>query len=180
MHELHVTYGHGDQPWRALSESLTEEARMVWWAMSHADHRGTDVRLDVGAVVRPDRIARHSVGSSFWEWKAALSSKWLRREDHTNEKEARAAFVEVRRRSRVMHHHGSRYLHLLDSSVSIGVPTKHRSSCYRSQRVTNRQNAVELGSNTRPIYAFVRSSQNPADWPSRRNHARSKKSAYRC
>ena len=70
---------------------------------------------------------------------------------------------------------GSRYLHLLDSSVAQGVLTKHRSTSFQLQRVVRRQCAVELIAQIKPIYAFVRSSMNPADWPSRRLYARFEK-----
>ena len=68
---------------------------------------------------------------------------------------------------------------MLDSSVAQGVLTKHRSTSFQLQRVVRRQCAVELIAQIKPIYAFVRSSMNPADWPSRRPYARFKNDSKR-
>ncbi len=53
-----------------------------------------------------------------------MSFPWRRLTDHINEKELRAAFAEVRRRAKSKRHLGSRYLHLLDSAVALGVLTR--------------------------------------------------------
>ena len=173
--KYHVVSGPVSQKSRVLKKYLKPENQMVWWVMSHADNRGSDVRLDAGTLLRPDRIQRTSINSAHWIWKSQLSFRWRRRADHINEKEARAAFTEVKRRARLRRNLGSRYLHLLDSSVAQGVLTKHRSTSFQLQRVVRRQCAVELIAQIKPIYAFVRSSMNPADWPSRRPYARFKK-----
>ena len=135
--------------------------------MARAGHEGTDVRLSAGQLMKPDKIPRQGIDSAWWQWKGQVSFPWRRLSDHINEKELRVAFTEVRRRAKSKRHLGSRYLHLLDSAVALGVLTKHRSTSHRLQRVLRRQSAVELGSGLRPVYAFVRSSMNPADRPSR-------------
>ena len=45
--------------------------------------------------------------------------------------------------------------------------TKKRSSAYRLPRVIWKADAVELASFVHPCYSYVRSSDNPADRPSR-------------
>ena len=150
-----------------MTRRLTLEERLVWWVMAHADHKGTDVRLSAGQLMKPDRIPRQGIDSGWWRWKAQVTFPWRRQADHINEKELRAAFTEVRRKAKSRRSLGTRYLHLLDSAVALGVLTRHRSTSQRLQRVLRRQSAVELGSGVRPVYAFVRSSMNPADRPSR-------------
>ena len=97
-----------------------------------------------------------------------MAFEWQVPESHINEKELRAAFVEIRRRARCRRHIGCRYLHLLDSAVSLGVLTRHRSTSHKLQSVLRRAAAVELAASLRPVYSFVRSAMNPADHASRR------------
>ena len=91
--------------------------------------------------------------------------KW-KRAAHINELEARAGLADLRRRTRSKHI-GTKYLHLYDSQVCLGVMTKKRSSAYRLARVIRKADAVELASFVHPCYSYVRSSDNPADRPSR-------------
>ena len=81
--------------------------------------------------------------------------------------ELRAALSEVKLRSRSVKLHGQRYLHLVDSNVALGILTKKRSSSYLLQRVIAKLNTLELASGVFPIYAFIRSAHNPADYASR-------------
>ena len=135
--------------------------------MSHVDARGSDVRITSGELMSPCRIARQHVDTRWWSWKTAASWKWQFSADHINALEARAALTELKRRSRSadrMHH---RYLHLLDSAVTIGLLTKKRTSSRALNRVVRRFDALELATNCLPVFAFCRSSHNPADAPSR-------------
>ena len=56
----------------------------------------------------------------------------------------------------------------IDSYVALGVLSKRRSSSHKIQRVLRRFDALELASGVRPFFAYIRSSLNPADRPSRR------------
>jgi hypothetical protein len=58
-------------------------------------------------------------------------------------------------------------VHLSDSFVSIGVLTKRRSASLRLAPIVRRVNALELASGIHIYHAFCRSSNNPADAPSR-------------
>ena len=73
----------------------------------------------------------------------------------------------LRWRSRKASLLGSKFLHLLDSQVNIGVLTKGRSRSYSINFVTRRCNALTLAAFFHPVYAFVRSEVIPADEPSR-------------
>ena len=81
---------------------------------------------------------------------------------HINELEMRAYLSAFQWRLRKASNIGRKFLHLLDSQVSIGV--QHRSS-RRLNRVARKVAALELASGTLGIFAFVRSAGNPADAP---------------
>ena len=89
-------------------------------------------------------------------------------ETHINELELRACFASIRWRSRSAKHIGTKFLHLLDSAVTIGVLAKHRSSSHLLHRVVRRCDALELAASLRPVYAYIKSDDNPADTPSRK------------
>jgi hypothetical protein len=60
---------------------------------------------------------------------------------------------------------GCRYLHLLDSAVSLGVFNKHRSTSYLLQRVVRKHNALELASGCSAAYGLVRSQKKTLHMP---------------
>ena len=144
----------------------TAEEALVVEHLRCADHRGSDVRLSSGALTRPSCWPRMSTDHTSWKWRTVVKTKW-EREAHINELELRAALLALRWRLRSLRGQKRVALHLLDSSVSIGVLVKRRSSAYRLHRVVRRINALELASGTRVILGFVRSAVNPADAPSR-------------
>ena len=111
-------------------------------------------------------MAYQSIDVRQWTWKVVRGFVW-RKAAHINELEARAGFADLRRRTRSKRNVGSKYLHLYDSQVCLGVMTKKRSSSYLLARVVRRADAIELASFVHPCYAYVRSSENPADAPSR-------------
>ena len=103
---------------------------------------------------------------ALWKWSTVVKTQW-KQAAHINELELRAALLSLKWRLRKASGQKKVVLHLLDSSVSIGVLVKRRSSSYKLHRVIRRINALELAAGTRVIYAFVRSAVNPADAPSR-------------
>ena len=80
----------------------------------------------------------------------------------------RAALATRRWRSRQRRFLGRRVLHLLDSAVVIGVLTKRQSANHVMGALVRRANALKLAANIHVLYAFTRSTHNPADKPSRR------------
>ena len=140
--------------------------RLVAWHLAQVGSRGSDVRLTTGQLSQPSRIRYQNIDVRLWTWKVVRGFRW-KREAHINELEARAGLADLRRRTRSKRHIGSKYLHLYDSQVCLGVMTKKRSSAYRLARVIRKADAVELASFVHPCYSYVRSSDNPADRPSR-------------
>ena len=93
--------------------------------------------------------------------------QWQLDKEHINILELRAALATLRWRTRQRRYQGMRVIHLLDSAVVIGVLTKRRSSNAILRHLVARANAIELPSGTHVMYAFTRSTHNPADKPSR-------------
>ena len=164
---LHVNASSAVGRPRHQRNQLPPEEALVWWLMSRSDHRGSDVRLTTGEIMKPSRISRQGVDSTWWNWKSQLTVHWEDTECHINEKECRAALTELRRRARSRCNHGSRYLHLVDSMVGIAVLCRRRSSSHKLNGVVRKMASLELASQIQPVYVLVRSSLSPADHPSR-------------
>ena len=88
---------------------------------------------------------------------------------HINELEVRAYLSAFRWRLHKASNIGPKFLHLLDSQVSIGVRVKQRSSNRRLNRVARKAAALDLASGSLSIFAFVRWADIPADAPSRKS-----------
>ena len=102
-----------------------------------------------------------------------LSFRW-RAEAHINELELRAFLSALCWRLRRVSAMGCRYLHLLDSQVSIAVIVKGRSASVRLNRVQRKIGMLLLASGSRPFLGFCRSHTNPSDKPSRQFFPRRK------
>ena len=89
----------------------------------HADHRGSDVRISSGALFRPSVWPRQSVNPRLWRWKVAIACRW-RWEGHINALEARGAVAMLKLRLRSSQRLTQKFVHLLDSQVSMGILTK--------------------------------------------------------
>ena len=140
---------------------------LVLGLLRRADHRGTDVRIDVQLPFRSDAWPRSSICPHRWFWKAILSFPWKRPGAHINELELRAVFSLLRGLSRSSNNIGMRFAVLVDSSVVLGIAAKCRSSSHRLNPVLRRLNAHVLASGFYVFFGYVASHANPADAPSR-------------
>ncbi|CAK0797626.1 unnamed protein product [Prorocentrum cordatum] len=87
---------------------------------------------------------------------------------HINELGMRAYLSALRWRLRAEKNLQTKFLHLLDSQVSIAVLTKHRSGSRQLNRIARKVSALELASGVMAILGFCRSGVNPAldqGWP---------------
>ena len=130
------------------------------------DHRGSDVRLDSGVMMNPSSWPRQGIPAGLWKWKIVLAFKW-QRQAHINELEVRAALSQMLWRLRNHRNIGTKFLHLLDSQVAIGVLCKRRSSSRVLQFVLRKVDALELCGSLVPVYGYCHTEDNPADAPSR-------------
>ena len=148
---------------REIPAELAAKA-LVLGLLRRADHRGTDVRID---VQRSDAWPRSPICPRKWFWKAILSFPWKRPGAHINELELRALFSLLRGLSRSSNNIGMRFAVLVDSLVVLEIAAKGRSSSHRLNPVLRRLNAHVLASGFYVFFGYVASHANPADAPSR-------------
>ena len=109
-----------------------------------------------------------SVKANRWAWSTAISIP-LRYQSHINVLEMRMYLSAVEWRLRRCSNQGTRFLHLLDSQVCLGVAAKGRSSSHQLNRLCRRLCALLMAGELYPLLAYVATDENPADEPSRRH-----------
>lgn len=97
----------------------------------------------------------------------ATSCRWKLQSEHINVLQTCAYLLSFRWRLRRASSIGTRYVHLVDSMVTMNAMAKGRSSSQRLRKVLLRINALDLAGRLAPALAYVRSHRNPADKPSR-------------
>ena len=153
--------------WRE-SERLKEASqKIVHHYLRRMEFRGSDVRLDLGVLFKPDMAPRTSIDPSRWVWSVAHTYPYKTRE-HINLLELRSILHALEWRARTATFHSCRFLHLSDSQICLAVLTKGRSSSRRINRILRRISALCLCLNLYPLWAWVESRLNPADEQSRR------------
>ncbi len=141
--------------------------QMVHHFLRRAEYRGSDVRLDVGLIYKPDAAPRTSVDPTRWVWTVGDAYPF-KSPEHINILELRAILHALQWRARSSLTHSKRFLHLSDSQICLAVLSKGRSSSKRINHVLRRICALCLVMNWYPLWAWVESRLNPADEPSRR------------
>ena len=141
--------------------------QMVHHFLRRAEYHGSDVRLDVGLIYKPDAAPRTSVDPTRWVWTVGDAYPFKTAE-HINILELRAILHALQWRARSSLSHNKRFLHLSDSQICLAVLSKGRSSSKRVNHVLRRICALCLAMNWYPLWAWVESRLNPADEPSRR------------
>ena len=130
------------------------------------EYRGSDVRLDVGSLYRPDSFPRAGVSPNKWVWHVA--HHWpFRQPEHINLLEMRALIKTFEWRCRNSNFGDVRALHLCDSQVVLSVSVKGRSSSKRLNKLLRKYAAVQMAGGIYPLVAWIESHLNPADAPSR-------------
>ena len=166
-------------PWKSAREpkSSDNDVLLIRKLGSLMSSRGTDVLLqaDTEPVRSHDRL-RTSVPARLWKWKTACGWAWRSPQsgcrEHINRLELRAVLTAVKWRTLKARQRGKRFLHLVDSLVSLHVVNKGRSSSRKLRAITKRLTAWLLLSANFCILGYVDTGQNPADAPSRRSHKR--------
>ena len=127
-----------------------------------AGHRGSDVRISQDSTAAPESWPRAEVPAHWWRWKTGFSFVFNHPE-HINAFEVRAALATLRWRTRQRKFLNCKVVHLLDSSVGIGVLTRRRSTSWRLAPLVRRFCALELASQTHTVFGFTPSTHNHAD-----------------
>ena len=136
--------------------ALLDDVRLVLRLAAGCEHTGSDVRVATGALVRSSAYPRQEIPVHYWRWKTAVSFRWKTQGvEHINRLELRAALIAIERIARTRRCHNCRILHLLDSSTTISVLTRRRSSSCKLHPVCRRVAAIELATGIIPIYGFV-------------------------
>ena len=148
------------EPAHGLQQGLVDSI------MRRVDHRGSDVRLDLGVLNRPSAWPRMSIDPAKWLWKQLLSTPWAV-EEHINVLELRAGLLALRWRSRKADFSSCRFVHLMDSQVALAVATKGRSSAKVHNMVMVWTAALLITLNVYGIFGYVATEVNPADYGSR-------------
>ena len=136
------------------------------------EYRGSDIRLDVSSLYRPDAYPRATVSPHRWLWHVAHSYPFTR-EEHINLLELRALIHTFEWRARRSRYGDCRSLHLADSQVVLSVCVKGRSSSKRLNRLLRKWAALQVAGGIYPILAWIETHLNPADEPSRRHEPQS-------
>ena len=151
---------------RLTSREIAAKA-LVLGLLRRADHRGTDVRIDLQQPFRPDAWPRTPICPRKWRWQVILKFLWKRPGAHINELELRAVFTLLRSLARSSGNIGMRFGVLVDSSVVLGIAAKGRSCSRLLNSILRRLNAHVLASGFYVFFGYVASDANPADAPSR-------------
>ena len=166
-------------PWTAARQGKADgnDAMLVRKLSSLMSTRGTDVLLQAGTEPARsyDRL-RTSVPARLWKWATACSWKWKKggsgEVEHINRLELRAVLTSVKWRILKAKQTRTRYLHLVDSLVSLHVINKGRSSSRKLRTILKKISAWLLLSANACVLGYVDTGQNPADAPSRRGQKR--------
>ena len=150
----------------AISRGFCPQQALLLEHLRGTSSKGSDVRMATGTLFNPSGFPRKAVDPDLWRWQCVVKFSW-REEAHINELEMRAYLSTFKWRLRSGVNIDTRFLHLLDSQVSISVLTKHRSSSIRLNRVARKVDALELASGSAGCFGYCKSSKNPADAPSR-------------
>ena len=111
---------------------------------------------------------RASLPSRLWRWKTIAGWSWQGDPEHINVLELRAVYTSIRWWVSQAHAQSCRMVHLTDSLVCLHCLSRGRSSSRKMRRTMAKLNSYLLACNLHPVWAYVHTSDNPADRPSRR------------
>ena len=148
---------------------LSDLTWLVEGFVRSSEPRGGEVRLDLALPLFPKAAHRVSVGARRWTWRHVVSSRMKRDQvgrHHINALELKAVLLALNWRLRSKQR-CRRFVHLVDSQVSLAILCKGRSSSRRLLPQARRIGARQLAGFLFPTFAYVKSAWNPADEPSR-------------
>ena len=131
--------------------------------------KGEDILLsaETEPQIKHHRL-RSSVPAKLWKWRTICGWKWTGAKEHINCLELRAVLTSVRWRLEKKRQARVRFIHLVDSQVVLHSLARGRSSSRKLRRTLLRINSLLLATGSAGVWAYVHTSQNPADRPSRK------------
>ena len=131
--------------------------------------KGEDLMLQSSTeVLLKHQRFRQTVPAKAWRWKEVAGWSWQGPPEHINQLELRATMTSIKWLISKQRCFGCRVLHLTDSMVVLHALSRGRSSSRKLRRTLMRIQALLLAANLHPVWAYVHTSLNPADRPSRR------------
>ena len=131
--------------------------------------KGEDLLLQSSSEhqVKHQRL-RASLPSKLWRWRTIAGWTWKGTPEHINVLELRAVYTVIRWWATQAKASSCRFVHLTDSLVCLHSLSRGRSSSRKMRRTLAKLNSYLLVCNLHPVWAYVHTSDNPADRPSRR------------
>ena len=139
---------------------------LVHEVMRQGERAGSDIRLDLGVPFRVKAYPRAGLRTSLFTWRIVHGYTW-QHQAHINCLELQALINSMQWRLRKLTGQRKRVLHLVDSQVVASVVAKGRTSSFRLRKGIQRLNSLLVASGIKLSVAFIHSTDNPADIPSR-------------
>ena len=164
-------------PFQTIQQDEAAQRRLIQKLTHLVSPKGTDVMLKSGTEPLPQsHRLRNSLSPGLWQWKTICGWKWRPHQgqapEHINKLELRAIHTSLKWRLFRRKTTGGRFLHLVDSMVSLQLLNKGRTSSRKLRRVSKKIASLLLGGNLLLVLAYTNTKTNPADRPSRRSHKR--------
>ena len=134
--------------------------------LKHVNHTGDEIRKDPCTDNHSNIWPRRSLPAAWWRWRPVIQAKWKHQREHINVLELRAILTTLKWKQKKLNAIGSKFFHLVDSAVCMGVVSSARSPSYQLGHIQDKANILLLASGMRMILAHVATKNNPADRPS--------------
>ena len=154
---------------RGKKSTIAQSGALVRKLLSLVSIKGEDLLLQNASedLVKYHR-RRASIPARLWKWKTVASWKWTGQKEHINVLELRAVLTTLRWRLERHKQVNHKFVHLVDSMVTLHALSRGRSSSRKLRRTLLRVNALLLATRSQGVWTYVHTKQNPADAPSRR------------
>ena len=141
------------------------EAEHLHAMYRRVDLRGSDVRIDSGAILEGSRqVTPYPAGA--WKWQCVQAYPWAAKQ-HINVLEFVAFFNYIRGQCKSTNCFNKRYLHVFDSRVCSCVVAKGRSSSFLLNRCLRRYMAYVVAADVYVVPLWTISAWNYCDEGSR-------------
>ena len=144
-----------------------QEAAHLHSLLQRASMRGTDIRFHL-MVGNEEQQHEIPYPAKLWRWKTIISFPW-KQPAHINELELNAVIVTAKHRARNASKFHTRWIHVVDSTVSRGALSKGRSSSVRLNTPLRKQAAISLAQNSYMFPVWTISRWNFSDKASRQH-----------
>ena len=158
----------GHRPFK-LAKGAGNSLQLVRKLTGLVSIKGEDILLTAPTEIQvKHHRLRSSVPSKLWKWRTICGWRWTGSPEHINVLELRAAMTAIKWRLEKCREYQVKFVHLIDSQVVLHALSRGRSSSRKLRRTLLRVNSLLLATGSVGVWAYVHTSDNPADRPSRR------------